>query len=1048
MSTRTGFAIVGTAIGAYFGNASLGYAIGSMVGGYVDPVQVKGPRISDAQQQTSQDGVPIPITYGAVRISGNIIASGKLVEHRKVDDGKGSGTETTTYYYTRTYAIGICEGPVGAIRRIWRDGKLVFDQSPASLDNYSSRASTRQFLSKSDIYLGDELQEPNSALQALYGAENVPAHRGLAYIVVRDDDLTNRAGSIPSYEFEVVQEATPSSVGEFIAPVLPEPRWFYMGAPGRTDPRSPVVQYRYGIRYFSSSVTTWYDSVAEALQIVGRGKDLVGWTHSFILEGENGRGANLPIAPYETLPEPQNDDTASLGLVYAVDSYAGKIPYLDISGLTPELVNGGIYIAHLQSGAVKYGSGVVSNTPLEHSSSTPIRVAGETYYFSPDIIIRCQPLVSCELYPDPSWVEIPGTPGFYVDQAGNVHEVGQCETVAGSFKQLQLLEYQDSSELYYEAIPLGPIVEVGSPFDTQAFWEAAYQQARLAGKMPSGLIYNTDYPKSTTTACYCASATTLDPTYPILSQVVADLCFRKGLTGEDVDVAQLTDQVKGFTVATATSAADAINALAPAYMFDMAEWDGRLRAVKRGAPTIAALNEDDAFDSDNGRIIETRAQELELPRKMTVSYMDVDANYAVTTQSASRLSATVASTGTDQVQLTVVMDSDKAAQVADILLKDQWASINGTLELKVSDAYSDIVPTDVLFLSYEDALFRARAVEVDNSEGVVSLKLQQDIAGAYSSIAKGVPPRPAEEGIPTVIGPTFVEVLNLPALRDQDDRVGVYVAAGSPLAPWPGCQIAISLDGGQSWTDVLQITQMATLGYLTESLPSWSEHIVDPIHKMHVGLTCGDFESITSAQVYEGSNAICIGDEIVQYQTALLTTEKDYQLGGVTTRGRKNTLPASWPINSRVVSLDSVYFIPLDRSAIGKSITLRATSLGTDVQYGTVKSIDLSIPRSVQEWKVTNIVSSRASDLSLSVQWSPRHRLGTSRNPYPSQAFNGYRLVFSNGTVSKTFDTTAQEFIYSASQQASDFGSAGALSLTIYAMNSIIGPGEGVTVNV
>ena len=62
MSTRTGFAIAGAVVGYYLGNTALGYSIGSMVGGYVDPVQVKGPRISDAQQQTSQDGVPIPIT--------------------------------------------------------------------------------------------------------------------------------------------------------------------------------------------------------------------------------------------------------------------------------------------------------------------------------------------------------------------------------------------------------------------------------------------------------------------------------------------------------------------------------------------------------------------------------------------------------------------------------------------------------------------------------------------------------------------------------------------------------------------------------------------------------------------------------------------------------------------------------------------------------------------------------------------------------------------------------------------------------------------------
>src|SRR4051794_15360518 len=108
MSTRTAFTVVGTVVGAYFGNAALGATIGSMVGGYVDPAKVKAPRLTDAQQQTSQDGAPIALTFGRVRIQGNVIATGELVEHKNKDGGKGSGTETTNYSYTRTYAIGIC----------------------------------------------------------------------------------------------------------------------------------------------------------------------------------------------------------------------------------------------------------------------------------------------------------------------------------------------------------------------------------------------------------------------------------------------------------------------------------------------------------------------------------------------------------------------------------------------------------------------------------------------------------------------------------------------------------------------------------------------------------------------------------------------------------------------------------------------------------------------------------------------------------------------------------------------------------------------------
>lgn len=1048
MSVRTGFAIVGTAIGAYFGNAALGYSIGSMVGGYVDPVKVKGPRITDAQAQTSQDGVPIPITYGGVRISGNIIATGTLQEHKKKDSGKGGGTENITYTYTRTYAIGICEGPIGGIRRIWRDGKLVYDQSEASFGDYESRVSTRQFLSHSTQYLGDEVQTPDSALQAIFGTDNVPAFRGLAYVVIRDDDLTDRAGSIPGWEFEVMQEVTPFNTGELIAAQLADTRWKYPGASLAIDPRNPGALYKYGVRDYGSTTINWYPTEGAALAAIGRGTQVMGWTHDQTVTGGAGSGSNSPVAPYAVLPEPQGDKSATLGLTYSVDPWLNiQNEPLDIRSLTPEMCAGGLYVPDLRNGPGKYGVGVVSNVPLPNTSDV-IRVDSGDFYISHDVIVCCQVIENCVTLPDPTWVEIPGTPGFYVDQTGTVHEVGNCVPVTGSFNQLQAKVFNTSQEGFFTAIPLGPALDPGDPNDNEAFWTSAYEQAEALGLMASGLTYPGNYPVLVDHACECGISGTLDPDYPTLASIVADLCLRKGLQGSEIDVAQLTDIVKGFTVATATSAADAINALAPAYSFDAAEWDGRIRFIKRGGATEIALADTDAFDSDEGRVVETRAQELELPRKMTLSYMDLAANYAVTTQSAERYSASVASSGTDQVTLAVVMEADKAAQTADILLKDQWSSINGTLAVSVGDEFSIIVPTDVLFLTYGEAVFRCRAVEVENADGQVKLSLQQDTAGAYSSSVAGVQPRPPVEGNPTIFGPTFAEVLNLPALRDQDDQVGLYLAACGPVGQWRGAQVALSIDGGATWRDVLQLTQSTTMGALSDVLPIWSEHIPDTVHTLEVALTDGDFESATLDAMYAGANPLCVGEEILQFQTQTLTSPKEYVLGPALFRGRKNTDPNAWPTGTRVVDLTGVYFLPLDRSYIGQILSVRFTTFGTDVQYGTIKTIDFSLPKSVQEWPVTDIRSARASDEALTLDWVPRNRLGTSRRPYASSWFTGYLLSFTDGTTTKQFVVSSPTFSYSAVDQVADFGLAGTLTVTLSATNSIIGAGEATTVTV
>lgn len=1052
MSVRTGFAIVGAAVGAYFGNAALGYSIGSMIGGYVDPLQVKGPRIDDAQNQTSQDGVPIPITYGSVRIAGNIIAKGNLVEHKKTDDGKGSGTETTTYTYTRTYAIGICEGPVAGIRRIWRDAKLVYD-ARVGMDNGLAHAASSKFKQNADIYMGTEDQMPNSALQALFGESLVPAFRGLAYMVVRDDDLTDRGGSIPIYEFEVVQYASSSTDGDYAVAQYTDPLW-YSNALSQIDPRIQGATYEYGCSQAGAYLgTQWFTTMAAAGQaindIYGRGvpSDIKGWSYDFKATGGNGDGPTGGYAPYRPPSQPPINAYV-LGLVCAMTTYSTEVDQITYDQITPEVVGGGLYSARIGSAAYPdlNGSGVITNEPRTSTSSTLFLPSG-TFYLSSDEMIAVRPSKSCTIIPADDWVPIPGTTDYYVSPDGQIHFAGECEAVAGDFKQMQNESFSGDHLVLLDR-PLGPALQVGSPLDTEEFWTAAYNQLVLMGSMPPGYTYGVQYPVYNTQACFCEEVDQIDPTYPTLAEIVADLCYRKGLTASDIDVSQLTDTVKGFTVATVTSAAGAINALAPAYHFDEAEWDGKIRFIKRGGPTLAALNEQDAFDSDNGRIIETRAQELELPRKLSLAYMDIGADYAITTQSAERLSATVASSGIDLVQLSVVMEYTKAAQTADILLKDQWSSINGTLEISVGDEYSRIVPTDPLFLSYEDALFRCRVVEASNADGIVKLNLQQDNAGAYGSVAVGVPPRPSEEGNQTIIGPTFLEVLNLPALRDKDDQVGLYIAACGPVGTWDGAQIAVSLDEGQTWRDTLVVRQSSTMGQLVSPLDIWSEFVPDTEHDILVQLTSGDFESITLDQMYRDGNPLCVGEEITQFQTADQDSAGFWELDGTLFRGRKNTDPSTWPAGTRAVLLSDVYFMPLDRSYIGRNLQIRATSLGTDVQYGTIKTIQFDVPKSVQEWPVTNVQHERAVDESLSVSWLPRHRLGTSANPYPSTSFVGYRLVFTDGTTTRTFDTLNRQFEYTAAQQTADFGGTGLLSLTIYALNSIIGPGEGYTVTV
>jgi hypothetical protein len=214
VSTRNILGTVGAVIGAYFGSPQLGWMIGSTIGGAIDPEIIKGPSIGDIAAQTSQEGTPRPITFAlSPPMAGNIIASSEPKIVRKSErQGKG-GPKVETESVYRTYAIGVCEGPITRFVRVWRNGQLVYDIESAEMTEEHEihifgqtipvGTQNTKFLGDARFFLGDWDQEPSPDLETVFGVGTTPAHRGTAYMVMADEDLTDLRGAIPQYQFQV-----------------------------------------------------------------------------------------------------------------------------------------------------------------------------------------------------------------------------------------------------------------------------------------------------------------------------------------------------------------------------------------------------------------------------------------------------------------------------------------------------------------------------------------------------------------------------------------------------------------------------------------------------------------------------------------------------------------------------------------------------------------------------------------------------------------------------------------------------------------------------
>lgn len=205
-------AFAGQALGASLGGTLFGASTavagrfaGAFVGNFIDNLlfapkleDQEGARYSETSFTTATEGIAIPRGIGFFRCSGNLIWSSRFKETATTEQvgGKGSNTATsTTYSYTASFAIGLCEGEIGDVLRIWADGKEL-DQN-----EYTIR-----------VYKGDETQLADSLISSI--ETYAPAYRGLAYVVFEDFSLNSFGNRIPQFEFEVSKpvESTNSDV--------------------------------------------------------------------------------------------------------------------------------------------------------------------------------------------------------------------------------------------------------------------------------------------------------------------------------------------------------------------------------------------------------------------------------------------------------------------------------------------------------------------------------------------------------------------------------------------------------------------------------------------------------------------------------------------------------------------------------------------------------------------------------------------------------------------------------------------------------------------
>ncbi|WP_373635513.1 glycoside hydrolase TIM-barrel-like domain-containing protein [Yoonia sp. SS1-5] len=198
--SAAGMALGGSIGGSVLGlsMATIGRAAGAMIGRRIDQ-QIMGAgsepvetgRIDRFRLTGASEGADIQQIYGRMRVPGQVIWASQFRETSKTQGGgKGSPPQpkTTTYAYSVSMAVALCEGEISRVGRVWADGVEV---SPGDLNMR--------------VYPGSPDQLPDPKIAAVEGLENTPAYRGTAYVVFEDLALGQFGNRIPQFTFEVAR---------------------------------------------------------------------------------------------------------------------------------------------------------------------------------------------------------------------------------------------------------------------------------------------------------------------------------------------------------------------------------------------------------------------------------------------------------------------------------------------------------------------------------------------------------------------------------------------------------------------------------------------------------------------------------------------------------------------------------------------------------------------------------------------------------------------------------------------------------------------------
>jgi hypothetical protein len=1041
MSSNVLGAVVGGAVGFLVGGpagaligAGIGLAGSALVGGL--GVGYDGPRLSDLSIQTSTYGADIPRVYSTIVVSGNVLwlENNKLRERvRKVSSGgKGGGGSSATkeYTYFATFHLGLCEGPVAGIRRIWCSDKLLYD---AGSDDLETIIASNQVARKWTFCKGSDDQLPTARYEADVGVGNATGHRGLCYIEFRDFELTDYGNTLEGAQFRVelvVPEVREAPVYMFDRP--------YSGAIVYSDDAIFMTAVEGSSYFFDDGETEWF--VGSAVYST--------YNHSGQIISVESRSARVPRAGSNSIASHRIGVLrGTKNGVFVINSYrvvagaiSGQLP-IDFSLASVTVADCHAFLSSSNTAFLPENddrlfifsqNGAISEAAVPGIETGAMRLQesadGRVFFFARALSGFVMYFGEIDFAGQVLWSQSMGQSGDGWDRR-NFCVSGDRLLVHQSYA-LRLYEIRGASVSPLAALQTSD-VESGN-VDCFAQFFAITESGRVYQLTDRG-----------------------GAGYEYLADIIEREAELSGLlSAGDVDVAALTQEVKGYRV-TGGSIRSALEPLAVAYQFDIVPSGYKLKAVSRGQASVLTVPYADlgatASDTPSDVFKLSREMDSQLPAKTVVKYLDAAREYDIGEQAATRINTEAVNEV--ESELALVLGADEAAGIAEVLQSRAWLE-RTDVSFTLPQTYLALESCDVITVQTPDADYELLCSEMEyTQDGRIEVKAKPNAAAVYTPNASG-----GQGVIPGgnigIAGPTVFVPLDIPVVDETyQNQLGFVGVMTGYTDGWPGGVLYRSGDSGQTWVDIEAWNTKCTIGSASGTLAAHDGYLIDQT-ELPVLLISGDLESVTRDQMLSGSNYAAYGVdgrwEIVRFQDAALESDGSYTVSGFV-RGDRGTEWATglhevgdWFI--LLTDPDNVFInmasesLTLER--IYRGITNRAAlDTGDDVEFA-YRGVNLE-PLSTVYARAT-----RDGSGNLTGTFVRRSRLSSSWwsngvvSPVGEYA-EAYEIDVMNGSaVARTISVTAAAFNYSAADQTTDFGSPqSSITFRIYQLSEVVGRG-------